>query len=123
MLDLERRGMLEETLVIWGGEFGRTVYCQGTVTRELCGRYHHGRALSIWMAGGGVSPVIRYGSTDDFNFNVVENPIYIHGLKTTVLACLGIDHERMTTQFQGRHYRLTDVYGSVFRNIFGWSNR
>jgi hypothetical protein len=117
VLDLEQRGLLEDTLVIWGGEFGRTVYSQGAVTRETYGRDHHGRAFSMWMAGGGVKPGIRYGRTDDFSFNVIENPVHIHDLQATVLACLGIDHERLTFAFQGRQYRLTDVHGSVVRDI------
>jgi hypothetical protein len=117
VLDLEQRGLLEDTLVIWGGEFGRTVYSQGAVSRETYGRDHHGRAFSLWMAGGGVKPGMRYGRTDDFSFNVVENPVHIHDLQATVLACLGIDHERLTYAFQGRQYRLTDVHGSVVRDI------
>lgn len=117
ILDLEQRGLLEETLVIWGGEFGRTVYSQGSVTRETYGRDHHGRAFSIWLAGGGVKPGIRYGRTDDFSFNVIEDPVHIHDLQATVLACLGIDHERLTFAFQGRQYRLTDVHGTVVRDI------
>ena len=117
VLDLEQRGMLDDTLVIWGGEFGRTVYCQGTLTRENYGRDHHGRAFSMWLAGGGVKPGIRYGRTDDFSFNVLENPMHVHDLQATVLACLGIDHERMTFRFQGRQYRLTDVHGVVVNDI------
>ena len=117
VLDLEQCGLLEDTLVIWGGEFGRTVYSQGAVSRETYGRDHHGRAFSLWMAGGGVKAGIRYGRTDDFRFNVVENPVHIHDLQATVLACLGIDHERLTFAFQGRQYRLTDVNGSVVRDI------
>ncbi|HEX6961994.1 MAG TPA: DUF1501 domain-containing protein, partial [Lacipirellula sp.] len=109
VLDLKQRGLLEDTLVIWGGEFGRTVYCQGGLTRENYGRDHHGRAFSLWMAGGGVRPGIVYGATDDFSFNVTENPVHVHDLQATILHCLGIDHERLTFRFQGRQYRLTDV--------------
>ena len=117
VLDLEQRGLLEDTLVIWGGEFGRTVYSQGAVSRETYGRDHLGRAFSLWMSGGGVKPGVRYGRTDDFSFNVVENPVHIHDLQATVLACLGIDHEQLTFAFQGRQYRLTDVHGSVVRDV------
>jgi hypothetical protein len=115
--DLKQRGLLDDTLVIWGGEFGRTVYCQGGLTRENYGRDHHGRAFSLWMAGGGVKPGIRYGRTDDFSFNVVENPVHVHDLQATILQTLGIDHERLTFRFQGRQYRLTDVHGKVVHDI------
>jgi len=117
VLDLEQRGLLEDTLVIWGGEFGRTVYCQGKLTEENYGRDHHGKAFSMWMAGGGVKPGIRYGSTDDFSFNITDAPVHVHDLQATVLHCLGIDHERLTHRFQGRNYRLTDVHGEVVRDI------
>jgi len=117
VLDLKQRGLLDETLVIWGGEFGRTVYCQGGLTRENYGRDHHGKAFSLWMAGGGVKPGIRYGRTDDFSFNVVENPVHVHDLQATILHSLGIDHERLTYRFQGRQYRLTDVHGRVVHDI------
>jgi hypothetical protein len=117
VLDLKQRGMLEDTLVIWGGEFGRTVYCQGGLTRENYGRDHHGKAFSLWMAGGGVKPGIAYGASDDFSFNVTENPVHVHDLQATVLHCLGIDHERLTFRFQGRQYRLTDVHGRVVHDV------
>lgn len=117
ILDLEQRGLLDDTLVIWGGEFGRTVYSQGAVTRETYGRDHHGRAFSMWMAGGGIKPGFSYGRTDDFSFSVIESPVHIHDLQATVLACLGIDHERLTFAFQGRQYRLTDVHGSIVNGI------
>lgn len=107
--DLKQRGMLEDTLVIWGGEFGRTVYCQGKLSRENYGRDHHPRCFTIWMAGGGVKPGIVYGETDDFSYNVVENPIHIHDLNATILRCLGIDHRRLTYRFQGLDMRLTGV--------------
>jgi hypothetical protein len=115
--DLKQRGLLDETLVIWGGEFGRTVYCQGRLTKEDYGRDHHGRAFSVWMAGGGVKPGLTYGKTDDFSFNITENPVHIHDLQATILACLGLDHERLTYRFQGRQYRLTDVSGQVVNDI------
>ena len=117
VLDLKQRGLLDDTLVIWGGEFGRTVYCQGGLTRENYGRDHHGRAFSLWMAGGGVKPGVRYGRTDDFSFNVTENPVHVHDLQATILHCLGVDHERLTFRFQGRQYRLTDVHGKVVHDV------
>jgi hypothetical protein len=115
--DLKQRGLLDDTLVIWGGEFGRTVYCQGNLTKQDYGRDHHGRAFSVWLAGGGVKPGITYGKTDDFSFNITENPVHIHDLQATILACLGLDHERLTYRFQGRQYRLTDVSGEVVKAI------
>ncbi len=115
--DLKQRGMLDDTLVIWGGEFGRTVYCQGTLTKTNYGRDHHPRCFTIWMAGGGIKPGIVYGETDDFSYNVVENPVHIHDLNATILHCLGIDHERLTYRFQGRDFRLTDVHGNVVHDI------
>ncbi len=107
--DLKQRGLLDDTLVIWGGEFGRTVYCQGDLTRENYGRDHHPRCFTIWMAGGGVKPGIVYGETDDFSYNVVENPVHIHDLNATILHCLGIDHRRLSVKFQGLDVRLTGV--------------
>ena len=107
--DLKRTGLLEDTLVIWGGEFGRTAYCQGKLTKENYGRDHHPRNFCIWMAGGGVKPGLVYGETDDFSYNVVENPVHIHDLNATILHCLGIDHERFTFKFQGLDMRLTGV--------------
>jgi hypothetical protein len=115
--DLKQRGMLDETLVIWGGEFGRTPYAQGGANREKYGRDHHGKAFSIWMAGGGIKPGMSFGSTDDFGFNTQENPVHIHDLQATILHCLGINHERLTYRFQGRQFRLTDVHGRVVREI------
>ena len=115
--DLKARGMLDDTLVIWGGEFGRTVYCQGALTRKNYGRDHHPRCFSIWMAGGGIKGGTTYGRTDDFSYNIVENPVHVHDLNATFLHCLGIDHERLTYRFQGRDFRLTDVHGNVIRDI------
>jgi hypothetical protein len=117
VMDLKQRGLLEDTLVVWGGEFGRTVYCQGRLTKEDYGRDHHGRAFSVWMAGGGVKAGLTYGKTDDFSFNIAENPVDVHDLQATILACLGLDHERLTYRFQGRQYRLTDVFGRVVNDI------
>ena len=115
--DLKQRGLLEDTLVIWGGEFGRTVYSQGKIEKENYGRDHHGRNYCIWMAGGGIKPGITYGETDDYCYNVVENPVHIHDLNATVLHCLGIDHEKLTYRFQGRDFRLTDIHGEVVKGI------
>jgi uncharacterized protein (DUF1501 family) len=115
--DLKQRGMLDDTLVIWGGEFGRTIYCQGNLTETNYGRDHHPRCFTIWMAGGGVKPGIVYGETDDFSYNIVENPIHIHDMNATILHCLGIDHERLTFRFQGRDFRLTDVHGRVVEDV------
>ncbi len=115
--DLKQRGLLEDTLVVWGGEFGRTTYCQGKLTRDDYGRDHHPRCFTMWMAGGGVKPGIRYGATDDFGYNIVENPIHVHDVNATILHCLGIDHERLIYRHQGRNYRLTDVHGRVVHDI------
>ena len=115
--DLAQRSLLDETLVIWGGEFGRTVYCQGKLTAEDYGRDHHPRCFTMWLAGGGIKPGITYGATDEFSYNIVENPVHVHDLHATMLHCLGIDHTRLTFKFQGRYYRLTDVHGKVVREI------
>ena len=115
--DLKQRGMLEDTLIIWGGEFGRTVYCQGKLTRDKYGRDHHPNCFTYWMAGGGVKPGFSYGATDDYSVNVIENPVHVHDLQATIMHLLGIDHERLTFKHQGRHYRLTDVHGKVVHDI------
>jgi arylsulfatase A-like enzyme len=115
--DLRQRGLLDETLVVWGGEFGRTVYSQGTLTDANYGRDHHPRCFAMWLAGGGVKPGISYGETDDFSYNIVDKPMDVHDLHATLLHCLGVDHTRLTFKFQGRHYRLTDVHGKVVREI------
>jgi hypothetical protein len=115
--DLKQRGLLDETLVIWGGEFGRTNYCQGKMTADNYGRDHHPRCFSIWMAGGGIKPGIVYGETDEFGYNIVSNPVHVHDFQATVLNQLGFDHERLTFRSQGRRYRLTDVEGKVVRDI------
>jgi hypothetical protein len=117
VMDLKQRGLLDDTLVIWGGEFGRTVYCQGRIEKDNYGRDHHGRCFTIWMAGGGIKPGISYGVTDDYCYNVVKDPVHIHDLNTTILHCLGIDHERLTHRFQGRDFRLTDVHGELVKGI------
>ena len=115
--DLEQRGMLKDTLVVWGGEFGRTVYSQGELTETNYGRDHHPRCYSIWMAGGGMKGGITHGETDDFSYNVVKDGMDVHDLHATILHCLGVDHTKLTYKFQGRHFRLTDVSGSVIRSI------
>jgi hypothetical protein len=117
LLDLKQRGMLDETLVIWAGEFGRTVYSQGTLTETNYGRDHHPRCFSIWCAGGGIKGGQSYGETDDFSYNITENPMDLHDLHATMLHCLGVDHLKLTHKFQGRHYRLTDVQGRVVREL------
>lgn len=114
--DLKQRGLLDDTLVVWGGEFGRTVYGQGGL-QDNYGRDHHGRCFSVWLAGGGIKPGVVFGETDDYGYNIASNPVHIHDLNATMLHCLGLDHERLTYRFQGRDYRLTDVSGRVVREI------
>ena len=111
--DLKQRGLLDDTLVIWGGEFGRTVYCQGKLMNGNYGRDHHPRCFSMWMAGGGIKPGLSMGETDDFSYNIVADPVHVHDIQATVLRCLGIDHKRLTYKFQGRDFRLTDVAGNL----------
>ena len=115
--DLKQRGMLDETLIVWGGEFGRTVYCQGKLTPKNYGRDHHPNCFTYWLAGGGIKPGFTYGKTDDYSVNVVENPVHVHDLQATIMHQLGIDHERLTYKHQGRHYRLTDVHGKVVQDV------
>ncbi len=132
--DLKQRGMLEDTLVVWGGEFGRTVYCQGTMTDKTYGRDHHPRCFTVWMAGGGVKPGITYGRTDDYGYNIADSDgvpmmpqpskeswtpgtMHIHDLNATILHLLGIDHTRLTYRYQGRDFRLTDVHGHVMQDL------
>lgn len=115
--DLKQRGLFDDTLVVWGGEFGRTVYCQGTLTPEDYGRDHHPRCFTIWMAGGGIKPGTTYGETDEYCYNITRGPVHVHDLHATILHCLGIDHTRLTYKFQGRYYRLTDVFGNVVKPI------
>ncbi|MGY8717960.1 MAG: DUF1501 domain-containing protein, partial [Verrucomicrobiia bacterium] len=115
--DLKRRGMLDDTLIIWGGEFGRTVYNQGEMTEENYGRDHHPRCFSMWLAGGGVKGGISHGETDDYSYNVVKDPVSVHDLHATLMHLLGVNHKKLTFKFQGRHYRLTDVHGQVVKPI------
>ncbi len=115
--DLKQRGLLDDTLIVWGGEFGRTVYSQGGLTKDNYGRDHHPKCFSMFLAGAGVKPGISYGTTDDYGYNIVDNPVPVHDLHATMLHLLGIDHERLTYKFQGRDYRLTDVHGTVVKEI------
>ncbi len=109
--------MLDDTLVVWGGEFGRTSFCQGKLTPEAFGRDHHPAAYSIWMAGGGVKSGLVYGETDDFAHNIAKDPVHVHDFQATMLHLLGIDHEKFTFKSQGRRYRLTDVSGQVIHQL------
>jgi hypothetical protein len=113
--DLKQRGMLDDTLVVWGGEFGRTNYSQGKLTATDYGRDHHPRCFTVWMAGGGVKPGLNHGSTDDFGYNVATDGVHVHDFHATMLHLLGVDHERLTYLFQGRRFRLTDVHGKVVK--------
>jgi uncharacterized protein (DUF1501 family) len=115
--DLEQRGLLEDTIVVWGAEFGRTVYCQGALSKTNYGRDHHPRCFTYWMAGGGIRGGTVHGETDDFSYNITKDPVHIHDLNATILHCLGIDHERLVHRFKGRDFRLTDVHGKVVREI------
>lgn len=115
--DLKRRGLLDETLVIWGGEFGRTNYVQGDMSYEKFGRDHHPRCFTLFMAGGGVKPGFSYGETDDFSYNIVKNGVHVHDFQATLMHLLGIDHEKLTYKFQGRRFRLTDVHGKIVKDI------
>ena len=115
--DLKQRGLLDDTLVIWGGEFGRTVYCQGNLSPENYGRDHHPRCFTVWMAGGGIKAGLSYGETDDYSYNITTNPVHVHDMNATLLHCLGIDHTKLTYRYQGRDFRLTDVHGSVVKDL------
>src|SRR5579859_6506688 len=117
IIDLKRRGLLDDTLIVWGGEFGRTVYCQGTLTAEDYGRDHHPRCFTVWLAGGGIKAGMAHGETDDYCYNITRDPVHVHDLHATMLHCLGIDHTRLTFLYQGRHHRLTDVHGRIVKNI------
>jgi hypothetical protein len=117
VMDLKQRGLLDDTLIVWGGEFGRTVYCQGTLTAEDYGRDHHPRCFTMWLAGAGIKPGISHGETDEHSYNIVRDGVHVHDLNATILHCLGIDHTRLTFKFQGRHHRLTDVHGKVVEPI------
>jgi len=114
---LKQRGLLDDTLVIWGGEFGRTTYSQGKLESTNYGRDHHGRCFTMWLAGGGVKAGTVYGDTDDFSYNVARDPVHVHDLNATLLHLLGIDHTRLTFRSQGRDFRLTDVHGEVVKGL------
>jgi hypothetical protein len=113
--DLKERGLLEDTLVIWGGEFGRTVYSQGAMTASNYGRDHHPRCFTVWLAGGGIKGGVTIGETDDFSYNIARDPVSVYDLNATLLHCLGLDHTKLTYKYQGRYFRLTDVHGEVVR--------
>jgi hypothetical protein len=115
--DLKQRGLLDDTLVIWGGEFGRTNYSQGLLTPESFGRDHHPRCFTLFMAGAGIKKGITLGATDEFGYNITENPVHVHDFQATLMHLLGINHEKLTFKFQGRRYRLTDVHGKVVQEI------
>ncbi|MEM7391783.1 MAG: DUF1501 domain-containing protein, partial [Verrucomicrobiota bacterium] len=116
--DLEMRGLLEDTLVIWGGEFGRTPFLQGNIKNvKSWGRDHHPYVFTLWMAGGGIKPGMSYGASDEFGFNPADKPVHVHDFQATILHLLGIDHERLTYRYQGRRFRLTDVHGHVVKDI------
>jgi uncharacterized protein (DUF1501 family) len=115
--DLKARGLLDDTLVIWGGEFGRTAYSQGEIKKDSFGRDHHPRCFSIWMAGGGIKPGIVLGATDEFGYNVAEEPVNVHDFHATMLHLLGIDHKQLIYRFEGRDYRLTDIHGELVQKL------
>ena len=115
--DLKQRGLLDDTLIVWGGEFGRTVYSQGKLTETNYGRDHHPRNFTMWLSGGGIKGGQVVGETDDFSYNLTKDPVHVHDLQATILHCLGVDHQRLTYKYQGRHFRLTDVHGEVVNRI------
>ncbi len=115
--DLKQRGLLDDTLVVWGGEFGRTTYSQGRLEADNYGRDHHGRCFTVWLAGGGIRPGVTHGETDAFGYNVVRDPVHVHDLNATLLHQLGVEHTRLTYRFQGRDFRLTDVHGNIVRSL------
>jgi hypothetical protein len=117
ILDLKQRGLLDDTLVIWSGEFGRTAYCQGAITETTYGRDHHPRCFSLWMAGGGMKPGMTYGETDEYSYNITRDPVHVHDLQATILKQLGLEHTRLTYRFQGRDFRLTDIHGKIVHEI------
>ena len=117
VMDLKQRGLLDETLVIWGGEFGRTSFTQGKLSKENYGRDHHPRCFTVWMAGGGIKPGITYGETDELGYNIIKDPVHVHDFQATILNQLGLDHEKLIFKHLGRRYRLTDVSGKVVRDI------
>ena len=117
LADLKQRGLLDDTLVVWGGEFGRTIYSQGGLSAKDYGRDHHPRCFTVLLAGAGIKTGMTYGATDDYCYNIVENPVHVHDLNATILHLMGVDHERLTYKFQGRDFRLTDIHGNVVKQI------
>jgi len=117
LTDLKQRGLLDDTLIVWGGEFGRTIYSQGALTADNYGRDHHPRCFTVLLAGAGINAGMTYGATDDYCYNIVENPVHVHDLNATILRLMGADHERLTFKFQGRDFRLTDIHGNVVKQI------
>jgi arylsulfatase A-like enzyme len=115
--DLKQRGLLESTLVVWGGEFGRTPMNEERDGSKFLGRDHHAKAFSIWLAGGGIQSGITLGQTDEFGYNIVEDPVHVHDLHATILHLMGIDHTKLTYRFQGRDFRLTDIHGNVIQKL------
>jgi hypothetical protein len=115
--DLKQRGLLEDTLIVWGGEFGRTIYSQGKLTETNYGRDHHPRCFTIFMAGAGIKKGMSYGSTDDYCYNITENPVHVHDLNATIMHLMGVDHKKLTYPFQGRDFRLTDIHGHLIKDI------
>jgi arylsulfatase A-like enzyme len=115
--DLKRRGLLDDTLVVWGGEFGRTAYCQGKMAGNNYGRDHHPRCFSLWLAGGGVKAGYTHGLTDDYGYNILEGPVHVHDLHATMLHLMGVDHEKLIYKTQGRYFRLTDIAGHLVKPI------
>ncbi|MDX1978866.1 MAG: DUF1501 domain-containing protein [Bryobacteraceae bacterium] len=115
--DLKQRGLLDDTLIVWGGEFGRTVYCQGKLTGTNYGRDHHPRCFAMWFAGGGFKRGFSIGQTDDYSYNIATDPVHVHDVQATILHCLGVDHKRLTYKYQGRHFRLTDIHGNVVKQV------
>ena len=115
--DLRQRGLLDDTLIVWGGEFGRTVYSQGKLTANNYGRDHHPRCFTVFLAGAGVKKGFSLGATDDYGYNITENPVHVHDLNATIMHLLGVDHKKLTYKFQGRDYRLTDVHGHIVKSI------
>jgi arylsulfatase A-like enzyme len=115
--DLKARGLLQDTLVVWGGEFGRTNYSQGKLTKDDYGRDHHPRCFTVWLTGAGIKSGFTFGATDEFGYNVSEQPVHVHDLQATILQQLGIDHTKLIYRFQGRDFRLTDVSGEVVKEV------
>ena len=115
--DLKQRGLFDDTIIVWGGEFGRTIYSQGKLVKEEYGRDHHPSVMSVWLAGGGIQGGLTYGKSDDYSVNVAENGVHVHDLHATLMHLMGIEHERFTFRYQGRDFRLTDVHGNIVQDI------